>query len=353
MSRPEAGFLRSLDHFRGLAVLFIVAGHCFEVSGVQIDSFSERVFGNLVFGGTTLFVFISGYLFQHRFLGDFRYGRFLASKARNLLCPYLVLAIAPVAWAVVHRDPLSGGAFLPRGSGWVHEFLVPSLAYLASGRFLITYWFIPYAILQFGLAPVHRWFAHLRREWQNAILIATFALALQVQRPVDNIQPLQSLAYFLPVYLIGIVAAQRREAIFRILGGREFWLLAPILGLAGLEALQRSAFGNYHKEPWQSGPIDLILPQKVLLSFFFLVFLERYENRTSLVVGTLARSSFAIFFIHPYIIWIAELNGIRYSGHPIWPFYPFIVAAVLGLSLLLAVLIRRVSGRWSHFLIGW
>jgi len=342
-----------LDHFRGLAVLFIVAGHCFDLAGVQIDTFAERVFGNLVIGGTTLFVFISGYLFQHRFLREFRYRTFFASKARNLLCPYLVLSLAPIGWAVIHRDPQFHGVFLPRGTGWFHEFVVPSLAYLATGRFLIAYWFIPYAILQFGLAPVHRGFATLRPAWQNAILGATFALALWVQRPVDNIDPLQSLAYFLPVYLVGIVAAQRREAIFRILRGREFWLLVPVLGLAGLEAVQRGGFGNYHKEPWQPGLLDLILPQKILLSLFFLVFLDRFESRSSLVVGTLARSSFAIFFLHPYILWIAELNGVRYTGHPIWPFYPFITAAVLGSSLVLAVLIRRLAGRASRYLIGW
>jgi peptidoglycan/LPS O-acetylase OafA/YrhL len=59
--------LNSFNHFRAIAITFIVAGHCFGLTGMAITSMMEKTIANLLLGGTSLFVFISGFLFHHIF----------------------------------------------------------------------------------------------------------------------------------------------------------------------------------------------------------------------------------------------------------------------------------------------
>jgi peptidoglycan/LPS O-acetylase OafA/YrhL len=58
-------FLNSFNYFRAIAILLIVAGHSYEIAGINIYNlnFFEKLAVNLISGGTTLFVFISGFLF--------------------------------------------------------------------------------------------------------------------------------------------------------------------------------------------------------------------------------------------------------------------------------------------------
>ena len=84
----------SFDCFRGIAILFIVTGHSF--GPWYIDHFGEKVLANLIAGGTTLFVFISGFFFHHIFYESFNLKEFLVKKAKNVFIPYLILTLIGV-----------------------------------------------------------------------------------------------------------------------------------------------------------------------------------------------------------------------------------------------------------------
>ncbi|MCB9497476.1 MAG: acyltransferase [Fibrobacteria bacterium] len=353
MKRRPENFVRSIDHFRGIAVLFIVAGHSLPIAGLPIDTFAKQVLANLVLGGTILFMFISGYLFHHRFQGGFRYGQFLLSKFKNVVSPYLILSIVPIGWAILHADPMSGGMFLPKGEGFYQEYLRPVLLYLATGRVLITYWFIPFSVLVYLMAPLHRKFLTQSGKVQAGWIVLASVLALYVQRPLENIDPLQSLAYFMPSYLIGMVASQQREWILGKFRGREFWILLPVVGLAILEAWQRNGYGNYHKPAFDFGLIDLMFFQKTALCFFFMVFLDRFESVHSRVVGFFAETSFALFFIHPYVLWICEIHGVRYADAHASLVYPLVVGAIIGASMVPILLVKFAMGKRSRYVVGW
>ena len=77
--------LVSFDYFRGVAILFIVAGQSFGTW--PIDTFSEKVLTNIVYSGTALFVFISGFFFHHIFYKDFDMKIFMSKKAQNVWGP--------------------------------------------------------------------------------------------------------------------------------------------------------------------------------------------------------------------------------------------------------------------------
>ncbi len=75
-------------------MIVIVAGHCLYYVPLIYDCWLEKVAVNLLKGGTSLFVFISGFLFHHVFYQRFTYRRFVTSKVKNLLIPYLLLGVA-------------------------------------------------------------------------------------------------------------------------------------------------------------------------------------------------------------------------------------------------------------------
>lgn len=349
-----ARFLRALHHFRGIAVLFVVAGHSFMLAGVHVDTFPERMFGNLVAGGTFLFVFLSGFLFQYHSLRDFQYGRFLATRMRHVLLPYLLLSAIPIAHALIHRDPMYGGMFLPRGEGLLEAWLIPALKYVATGRVVIAYWFIPYVMLNFACAPLHAWFARSRPGVQAGVFAVALVVGMLVHKPLDDIGPVQGLVYFLPTYLAGILVAQHRDKIFRTCLGREAWFLAGVFGLAVLESVQRigESFGNYHGHPFEIGAFDLLMPQKILLCLFLLLALHRWEDRPLPFVGFLAKYSLAIFFLHPLVLWGADLLDSRWISRPGWLAYPLVVLLLLLVSSGVAAGLKRILRSRSRMVIG-
>ena len=59
----EAKILNYINVFRGLAILLIVAGHTMQFG--EIGSLTQKLSVEIFAGGTALFIFISGFLFQH------------------------------------------------------------------------------------------------------------------------------------------------------------------------------------------------------------------------------------------------------------------------------------------------
>lgn len=70
-------YLHSLEYFRGVAIVFIVAGHCYVLSDWQFPTVLERSLANVLTASTALFVFISGFLFHHVFYPRFNYVKFI------------------------------------------------------------------------------------------------------------------------------------------------------------------------------------------------------------------------------------------------------------------------------------
>ncbi|AGS39765.1 acyltransferase family protein [Cycloclasticus zancles] len=74
--------LNYFDYFRAIAIIIIVAGHSFSLW--VIDTLPEKVLANIITGGTSLFVFISGFFFHHIFYKNFKYQIFILKRFRSL-----------------------------------------------------------------------------------------------------------------------------------------------------------------------------------------------------------------------------------------------------------------------------
>jgi len=62
MENKKKSFLNYINAFRGLAILLIIAGHTMQFG--ESSSLIHIINCELICGGTTLFIFISGFLFH-------------------------------------------------------------------------------------------------------------------------------------------------------------------------------------------------------------------------------------------------------------------------------------------------
>lgn len=338
--------------------MLIVAGHCLPAFGWAVESAAAKWVANLVIGGTALFVFISGFLFHHVYHRDFEYGRFLKAKARKVLAPYLFLSIPPVLYRVLVEGPRPDlEPFLGHDSGGALAKVAAVADYLWTGKILVGYWFVPLIFLIFCLSPGVMAFIRLRPAARIVIVCFALLASLEIQRPVANLVVMQSMAYFLPLYLLGVLASIHRQAIYEALAGYEIHLVILIGMTACIQAVCYPSFGNLHKSALLLALPDIVLVQKILMCFALMVFLHRFEDQPSPALALLASTSFGVFFIHPYL-----LSGMKLSlgqlGYPAMTNQgPLLWIAMTALVTLVSVgLAKSVRGAFkehSVLLIGY
>lgn len=356
-------FLISLNYFRAIAILFIVLGHSYILAGVNFSTLSLRdeVLINLITGGTTLFVFISGFLFHHIFLPKYQYKNFIVGKVKNVLIPYLILSI-PIIFIYMEGKGWQQ-YYLPVSKGLIGEYIIPTLEYYLSGDALGGYWYIPFVMLTFLMAPVHVLFAYQKTLIQLLIIALFLLISLLMQRPVNNLYVLQSVLYFFPVYLIGITCSIHKEKIYDVMTGKEPFLLFLVIYLAVLEALL-GQHGNYQKEIFVFNGIDVSLIQKLILSLFFMVWLHRFEKTSNEPMNLIASTSFGIFFLHGYFIFIINqiayklgatnlYNLINIEFLSPWLLIIPIFTILILLSILTVTSLKKIIPKYSRYIVGY
>jgi probable poly-beta-1,6-N-acetyl-D-glucosamine export protein len=352
-------YLKSFNYFRGISILFIVGGHCISLAGWSIDSLLEKIFVNLIYGGSVLFVFISGFLFHHVFYRNFNYRIFLKKKFENVLTPYLVLSTAPIFYYVFYKGTGSGTysdyIFLQQ-EGVYYQYLRPIVMFLWSGATMTAYWYIPFIMIIFLLSPLFIGYIELRPITQIIILGIMVMVSVFMHRPVLNLFPLQSVIYFSPVYIYGILCSIYRDIIFKHLKGKGLFLLIMIFSLAWIQVELFGHYGNFHKSPLRINYPDLLLLQKMIMCIFFMLFFNRFENRKLTILNHLASASFAIYFLHPYLMWVTyylllkPLNFLNVSDGLLWLIaFPVVVMA----SMATARVIKVIFKSYSRQVVGW
>lgn len=346
-------YLNSINLYRGVSILLIVSAHCYSISGIQIDTTLEAVFANLTAGSTIHFIFISGFLFHHIFYQKQKTNTFFIIKLKRLLIPYTVLSIAPIFFKI-RSEPEFWSTYFPlNGDGILNEYIIPSLLYYITGAHLVAYWYIPFAVLLFLMYPIHIKFIETNPKTQVICLGVIYVIALFIHRPVDELNVLQSLVYFTPPYLLGIFCSINKGFIYTKLNGKGFLFLAAVLAIAIIQALL-GRYDNYQKPAFVYDGIDLILLQKSLFCIFFMIFLHRYEYSKNKVISLLASTSFAIYFIHGYILQSLTLLKskfeitITYS----WVSYFLIWGILIIFSIFLALALKKLSPKYSKYITG-
>jgi probable poly-beta-1,6-N-acetyl-D-glucosamine export protein len=350
--------LNSMSYFRGLAILFIVAGHCIGVSGWYLDTVPRKLVANFLYGGTSFFVFISGFLFHHVFYKDFIYQKFITKKIKNVATPYILISIIPVFYYVfICKTGPHPEFFFSSSAGLFPEYIRPFILYLVTGGTFYAYWYIPFILVVFLLSPLFIAYIELSAARRILIMLLLLMVSAIIHRPVDNISVFQSVVYFAPVYLFGIVASIHKEQIYECVGGKEVYVLLAALALAGFQVVFYEIYLNFHKNPLEITVLDINIIQKSLLCLFFMVWLHRFENRSFPYLNKLAEASFAIYFLHPVVLLPFErfMEYLYMSNYRIALIAVKIVLfpVVVLMSFMLASLIKRMFRSKSRLIIGW
>ena len=153
----------------------------------------------------------------------------MAVKVKNVLVPYLLLSLPLVLYSVLVRGTGPYAEYVFSGdAGFFQARIMPILVYVWTGRILEAYWYIPFIMVVFSFSPLVMAYVRLAPAFRLIILIVLLAVSMLVQRPVLNLSVVQSVIYFLPVYLFGLIASIHRETIYARLKGREMYLLLAV-----------------------------------------------------------------------------------------------------------------------------
>ena len=365
MTLTKRKFLNSINYFRGIAIIIIVMTHSYGVAHWDVynaPSLFEKLFYSFNLNGSVFFVFISGYLYNHIFFPNFEYKKFLLKKAKFVLLPYLICTTLPIIYTIFDRQNewllnfvfVNGGrGFLP--DGMLEQPLKAIGWFLITGRAVYAYWFIPMIIIIFIISPLINLLiksGHLLK-----VILLLLPISMIVHRPIHNVNPLHSLVYFLPVYLLGIYSSINRKKILIAL--ESVWskiaLILTAISLILIQVLVLNAWGNFNKAFFAVTIPDINIIQKILLCFLFISLLDNLEETNIAPLKKTAQTSFAIYFIHPFLIppltRLPKVLGLNFHGNL---FTLLITTAVMvGLSIAIAQLIKLIFKKNSRYIIGW
>ncbi|WP_144206653.1 acyltransferase family protein [Shewanella donghaensis] len=347
----KKGFLNSINHFRGIAIIFIVMAHCYRPAGWEVETLADKAWFNLMMNGTVFFVFISGFLFHHVFYHRWDYQKYMKNKTKFVFLPYLILSLPWIIWHLTTgTDPALHILYAE-----IQNPVKAASWYVITGRTLTAYWYIPMGMMLFALSP---WVMHLiKRGHLLTVSLPLFIIAMLIHRPESNLNAIQSLFYFLPVYLFGVWGSAHRDKLFPFID--KFWIVMLIAAIA-LAIGQAHWFGAgvLNKDAFDVTVPDLMLPQKMLLALVILAILNKFEHISITPLQKLADVSFAIYFIHP---WITTPWWMIYESPDIFGFDEqgnifttlIVTMGVIVISYFIAILIKKLLNKRSRYFIGW
>jgi peptidoglycan/LPS O-acetylase OafA/YrhL len=338
-------FLNYLEWFRAIAIFMVLLSHI--PVGYHDDPWLTGV--QIFFtNGTFFFVLIAGFLMHY--LGEVQagYGRYLIKKLRFVASPYFVMMTLVMGYFVLFDQEITLPWYIKEGyegKSLVYEIVF----YLYIGWEQL--WFIPMIFIFFLTAPMTLALAKWRWSW--LILLLGLTLALMTYRPYGNANPLLSFAHFFGVFFLGIYLSSQRHWLNPWLK-QQTWLLI-LLGIATLFSFAL-AYQDDNCCSFETLGIvgcDLLNKQmlfKLILGSLIYVVLLRWANQRQPLITLIANYSFGLFFLHFFVlIWLAnlglpEVNEL--SGF-------FAHAVLLIVTTMLCVwLVKRVSGKYSRYLIG-
>lgn len=328
-------FLGYIHSFRALAIFFIVAGHSIDIFMWSIDSELERFLKIFFSNGTALFVFIAGYLFQHLSV-KYQIWKYYGAKFKYVLVPYFLISIPAILIfvTIMQRDSVWEGFY--EDPVWLQVFY-----FYLTGAHLTPFWFIPMIVIFYIFAPL------LVKADQSKYFYYAIPPLLLLSCFVDRGMPHQSFVHFFSLYILGMFCSHYKNEINTILKQT-----LPQLVLVSLLFIL-----VYFEFYYMKGTMTYVnFLQKCIMSLFFLGLLVRFvKTPQSKLINTIADCSFGIFFIHSYIISgsrivFESVNGSLIAGGVVG--YTVATIATMSICLIIVLLVKRIFGSNSRYLVG-
>ena len=349
-------FLPYLHLLRGVAIVYVIAGHARGFASYWhsspeaykfLDTFSDVSEGN----GTTMFLLIGGFLFQHLSSQHFDFRKYLTQKFKNLILPYLIISL-PLIWLRIHtpfETPALPDDFSERST--LHK----AGHLLLTGSHLPPFWFISTIILFYFTAPLLH--AIDNGKFYLYVFPVIMILCLFTFRPEHNANAFLSYLHYIPIYILGMATSYYKDKILT-----DDWKLFYIFLLVYVIMCVAELAGwittprNIRFEDVLDGAIvfNVYLLKTIVLCFLWLTFFYHVQNQNYPFLELLGSYSFGLFFVHYFFISISrklfELNGIPFDFSLLTYLIYFLL--ILMVSILAVYFVKKLTGRYSRYLIG-
>ncbi|MBN2656536.1 MAG: acyltransferase [Spirochaetales bacterium] len=340
-SAMKKGILFDIHYFRAFAIINVILVHILRLPedlatthyGLVFKSMREVLFHD----STIYFIFISGFLFKH-LSSKTGTGKYYLNKFKNVVIPYTVISLLLI--------------FFNIASGKYPDFTVPEiLTVFLTGKVQIQFWYIPFIIPVFVISP---FFLKIPAKYFTAIALAALCLPLLGTRTGTDIT-IGTYLYFLPVYTLGILCSAHYDRFIHFY--RKYtWLagVVAILSTAGLLMIHCNDF--YPIYSFLNLIETLFYIQKISFLLVIMRFLQ-VLNENHRYLRKIADYSFAAFFLHNIVAKIIYhfafpviIEMQNYVAITVILFLS--VFLIIVLTFLLSFGVKKISGKYSRYLIG-
>jgi probable poly-beta-1,6-N-acetyl-D-glucosamine export protein len=344
-------FFHSINNLRAVSIILIVFAHTYWISGWQPQSSLSHLYSFIIFGGTFYFLFISGFLFNQLSVKHYYYHKFLMQKLRNVISPYVFLSILPIILAIKLKTVYPQYFFTVGDQGLWLEYIKPAILYLLTGRALTGYWYIPFIALVFIASPLFVQYSKLSCKNQLGILFVGIVISGFTYRSIDNMNPFQTFVYFSPMFLFGMICSIYNQKIKDTLSRYALWLVIISIVLAAYQTNVLGINTNLEKDMFTYAGFNFRLVGKSIQILGIYLIFENFMTKDYKILSLLASSSFAVFFLHPAVIFVIKrLVPTDWSGFIYWHLLTVFVIVVCVCGAWFA---KKLLGNKSRYVIGW
>lgn len=348
--------VESIHLLRGLTILIIVICHCygkFHITDIPSRMTSAApyffFFSELTFNWTVSFVLIAGFLFQH-LSHKYNVKKYYISKIKNVIIPYTIVTL--VLFLISYENYIYQNTLKNSLYQFCYIWLTGSISW--------PLWFIPMISIIYILSPLFKILSS-----KNLLIISLFCMLwlMMYPRPGNNLETIVMFFYFLPVYIIGMAIRQYYSQLMLIIKSNILVVSLFIFIILFFTLVMYQIHPNFHA----SGTI-LVTPTRIFLFIFILYALDFTNqfgktNRFFLFLSKMAGLSFPIFFVHDSIahhLFLKYLvtNGLflkivyNRSGYTELLIGLIFSIVVLLLSVMIIIIIKKITGNKSRYFIG-
>jgi len=332
-------FLNYINNFRGIAILFILSGHCMDAFNWHNKTLTHHILSFFIKNGTVLFMFIGGFLFQH-LSHKYRIKNYLSSKAKNIILPYIIVSIPAIVYftVITHRSDLADDFYN-------HPIVMQILSFYITGDHITAFWFIPMITLYYFISPL---LIRLDQSRYFYYFIPLFIIISIFFPRSDDV--LIKFILFFPVYVFGMFCSRYKTRVLEISDKYFLWIL-----LVYFITFLLTISDFYFDFDWDSNYANL--PRQLILCVLMISLLYKYENIIKDKGKYLASISFGLYFIHSYVIQVLRYLLSGKSGDVIFS-NASIILLILFCTLVIAIsgsviaIIQKIFGKSSRYIIG-
>jgi peptidoglycan/LPS O-acetylase OafA/YrhL len=339
IERKKRGFLVDMHYFRAFAIVNIMLvhilhpPHAFHIP--EDSTLLLKLSGVLFHDSTIYFIFISGFLFQYLSY-KFEIRTYYKSKILNVISPYLVNSTLIML-------------VMSYGWGYYEMNYYTFIRNIILGETQTQYWYIPFITVIFAISPFL-----LKIKEKHFTIIALLLLFIPLFGTRNGIKiTLGMYAYLFPVYCFGMVCAIHYEKL--LLFCNKFNKILVLTSLALTALLYHSKVMHYDNFLIFNTEAIYYL-QKMAILFVAIHTLQTIKTRNIKVLHLLANYSFSAYFLHLFVYKLLANTALEYFPRATtinWSMAAVPVAVIcIALTISLAVLIKKITGRYSRMLIG-